>query len=85
MPILYDPWAKVAVHDDSLTAPVISSDDDGLYLVRRHGGTSTYVKLDSSVVAPLVLPEYPESDGAYVLTVTMDNGAATLSWEAAAE
>lgn len=28
------------------------------------------------------LPEFPESDGTYTLQVVMDDGEATLSWEA---
>ena len=31
------------------------------------------------------LPELPESDGTYTLQLVMDDGAATLTWEAAAE
>ena len=30
-----------------------------------------------------VLPETPDDDGAYILTCTVDDGVATLSWEAA--
>lgn len=28
-----------------------------------------------------IFPEYPEEDGTYVLTCTMNSGEATLSWE----
>ena len=30
-----------------------------------------------------ILPEAPEDDGTYTLTMTVDDGEATLSWEAA--
>ena len=81
MAILYDPKTKATVHDDQLPSPLVNVDDNGLYLVKRENGKSTYEKLDVTQV----VPEYPESDGAYVLTVTMDDGEATLSWEAASE
>lgn len=29
------------------------------------------------------IPEYPDTDGAYVLTVTISGGTPTLSWESA--
>ena len=31
------------------------------------------------------LPTYPEDDGTYTLQLVMDDGEATLTWEAAAE
>lgn len=30
-----------------------------------------------------ILPEYPDTDGSYVLTCTVADGEATLSWESA--
>lgn len=48
---------------------------------------SEIVKLDigAKINAAVELPELPDDDGAYVLTATIDEGAATYSWEAAPE
>lgn len=73
--VLFDPWAKNAVHDDSLLSPVVTDDENGDYVIRRQNGKSSYVKLDTPI------PAYPEEDGTYVLTCTVDDGVATLSWE----
>ena len=41
--------------------------------------------LAAVVPSTSILPEAPETDGAYVLTCTVADGEATLSWESAGE
>ena len=35
-----------------------------------------------SAAEEMVLPDFPDSDGTYMLLLVMDDGAATLTWEA---
>ena len=78
MAILHDPWTGKTVHDDSLPSPLVGSDDNGDYVIRRENGKSSYAKLDMPLPE---LPAYPTTDGTYVLTCTVDDKVATLSWE----
>ena len=79
MAILHDPWTGATVHEDSLPTPIVPTDANGDYVIHRENGRETYKALEF----PAELPEYPEEDGAYVLTVTMSDGEGTLSWESA--
>ena len=38
--------------------------------------------VEAAAAAAVELPELPESDGTYTLQLVVDDGAATLSWEA---
>lgn len=57
-------------------SPDSPGDGDGDYIVRQTSGVNEYVKL----VIPNELPSTPETDGTYVLKVTVSNGTPTLSW-----
>lgn len=83
MAILHDPWTGATVHDDSLPSPLVGSDDNGDYVIRRENGKSSYVPLNIPAPPEPELPASPEEDGTYVLTCTVDDGEATLSWESA--
>ena len=43
------------------------------------------LNVGDAVAAAKELPAAPESDGSYVLTATVDDGAVTYTWESAAE
>lgn len=43
------------------------------------------LKIGAAIQTAQELPAAPEEDGAYTLTVTVADGEATYSWEAAAE
>ena len=75
MAVIYDPYSKVAVQEDSLPTP-LSGTDNGDYIVRRSNGKEEYVAVAAE------LPDSPSDDGTYLLTCTVSSGTATLSWEA---
>ena len=74
------PCGSLAVYRPNLRAKLEMSpnspDGDGDYLVRQTNGVNEYV-LFSEVKE---LPNYPTTDGTYVLKCTVADGTATLSW-----
>lgn len=48
-------------------------------------GAISGLGIGDKLKAAVELPEAPADDGAYVLTVTVDDGTATYSWESAGE
>lgn len=52
----------------------VSNEDIVYYLEEKLGG-------EMKDLADNVLPEFPDDDGDYMLTLTMSDGTATLSWE----
>ena len=74
------PCGSFAVYRPNLRAKLEMSpnspDGDGDYLVRQTNGVNEYV-LFSEVKE---LPDYPTTDGTYVLKCTVADGTATLSW-----
>ena len=74
------PVGSVAVYAPNLRAKLEmapnSPDTDGDYLMRHSNGTNEYV-LFSEVKE---LPDFPTTDGTYVLKCTVADGTATLSW-----
>lgn len=78
MAVIYDPYSKVTVQEDSLPTP-LSGKENGDYIVHRSNGKEEYVEFPSELATILTLPD---EDGTYVLTCVVDDGEATLSWEA---
>ena len=74
------PCGSLAVYRPNLRAKLEMSpnspEGDGDYLVRQTNGVNEYV-LFSEVKE---LPDYPTTDGTYVLKCTVADGTATLSW-----
>lgn len=64
-------WAAVAA---PVELPAVSGTDNGKLLGVTEGAWG-------AVTAPVELPTAPTTDGTYVLTATVADGAATLSWE----
>ena len=77
---LFDPWTGKKVPDDGIASPLAGDGANGDYVIRRENGKTSYVPLS---IPPQELPEYPETDGSYVLTLTVASGEGTLSWESA--
>lgn len=81
----------LSVGDRIWVIPSSVSDTDELYVVSSvSGGVVTVAKATSAEATAISelqskLPDAPETDGAYVLTVTVADGAATYSWESAGE
>lgn len=75
MAVIYDPYSKTAVQEDSLPTP-LSGKENGDYIVHRSNGKEEYVAITAE------LPDSPSDDGTYVLTCVVDDGEVTLSWEA---
>lgn len=61
--------------------PPAGASDSGKVLTADATGVPIWAVPDPASV----FPELPETDGAYVLTVTVDDGEATYSWESTAE
>lgn len=62
--------------------PPAGASDSGKVLTADEIGVPVWAEIPDPKAS---LPELPEVDGAYVLTVTIDDGEATYSWESAAE
>ena len=48
-------------------------------------GAVSALALGAKILAAAELPAFPEDDGTYSLQLVMDDGAATLTWEAVSE
>ena len=67
---------------------MLGGDLDNIRGVQTIDGLLTAISglgIGDTLKAAKELPAAPEEDGAYILTVTVDDGAATYSWESAGE
>ena len=73
IPVGHDTMYQANLRAKLETAPNLP-ESNGEYLMKYHNGEASYQQYSSPV------PEAPTTDGTYVLTCTVADGAATLKW-----